>query len=65
MGVRRVLFWGFVVWAIFALVTALRRGEGDSSSDSARRILDERLARRDIDLEMSRQRRAALADRAR
>ena len=55
MWVGMVAFWGLLIWAVYALITnATRRaGQGTSSGeyhgDGARRILDERLARGEID----------------
>ncbi len=54
MWVGMVAFWGLLIWAVYALITAIsRRPDGDypPRGDSARRILDERLARGEIDSE--------------
>ncbi len=45
-----VIFWALIIWAMYVLVTgASRRHVADHHGDSAGRILDERLARGDID----------------
>ncbi|MBO0770025.1 MAG: SHOCT domain-containing protein [Actinobacteria bacterium] len=55
MWVVMIAFWGLVIWAIYALVTSLTRrpGQGQRSGEhgagDARQILDERLARGEID----------------
>lgn len=52
-----VVFWGLVIWAIWYLVgTVVRRADtwrsdSDRRSGDAKRILDERLARGEIDAE--------------
>jgi len=55
MWVGIVAFWGLLIWAVYALVTSTTRrrdpgtlGEGHRGDD-ARRILDQRLARGEID----------------
>jgi putative membrane protein len=52
MWVGMIVFWGLLIWAVYALITAARRPSRDRDDDqgsSARRILDERLARGEID----------------
>lgn len=52
MWVGMIVFWGLVIWAVYALISAARRPPRDreeAHGDGARRILDERLARGDID----------------
>jgi putative membrane protein len=51
MWLGMILFWGLLAWAIYALVTARtpRRPHGDHEGGDAQRILDQRLARGDID----------------
>lgn len=45
-----VVFWGLVIWAIWYVVLALtRRPHSDQRPSDAKRILDERLARGEID----------------
>ncbi len=50
MWTGMIAFWGLLIWAICAVVTGTTRrpGSGRPGSD-ARRILDERLARGEID----------------
>jgi putative membrane protein len=51
MRVAMIAFWGLLIWAVYALVTsAQRRGPG-SLGQGARQVLDERLARGEIDVE--------------
>jgi putative membrane protein len=67
MWAGMIVFWGLLIWAIYALVTSLTRRtgpgprEGESGGDDARRILDERLARGEIDTDEYRRLRDALA----
>lgn len=54
MWIGMVAFWGLVIWGIWALVTSATRRPGPQQRDEehpggARRILDERLARGEID----------------
>ncbi len=55
MWVGMIAFWGLLIWAVYALITGANRrtGQGPSARDrrggDARRILDERLARGEID----------------
>jgi putative membrane protein len=52
MWVGMIVFWGLLIWAVYALVTAARRPARDRDEGQGhgpRRILDERLARGDID----------------
>jgi putative membrane protein len=56
MWVAMIAFWVFLIWAIYALVTGITRkpgqpGSGGQQPGDARRILDERLARGEIDTE--------------
>jgi putative membrane protein len=45
-----IAFWGLLIWAVCALITNLTRKPGTpDSSDDARHILDQRLARGEID----------------
>lgn len=56
MWVGMVAFWGLIIWAVWALVTNLTSSpEHDRRGDDARRILDQRLARGEIDAEEYRQ----------
>jgi putative membrane protein len=50
MWVGMIVFWGLVIWAVYALITTARKPSRDRDEDGgARRILDERLARGEID----------------
>jgi putative membrane protein len=50
MWIAMIAFWGLVIWAIYAMVTTSTRKPGSEHRGSdARRILDERLARGEID----------------
>jgi putative membrane protein len=57
MWVGMIAFWGLLIWAIYALITSASRRSGAAPRDEeprgedARRILDERLARGEIDTE--------------
>jgi putative membrane protein len=42
-------FWGLVIWAVYAFVVGSPRRDISDSTDHARRVLDERLARGEID----------------
>lgn len=47
-----VVFWGLVIWAIWYFATSLGRGPDQARRPGeAKRILDERLARGEIDAE--------------
>jgi len=55
MWLAMIAFWALLIWAIYALVTGIIRRpdqpelDGQRRSGEARRILDERLARGEID----------------
>ena len=52
MWVGMIVFWGLLIWAVYALITTARRPSRDREEgerSGARRILDERLARGEID----------------
>jgi putative membrane protein len=56
MWLAMIAFWALLIWAIYKLVTGITRRPGDSEGrggqdGGARRILDERLARGEIDAE--------------
>jgi putative membrane protein len=58
MWLAMIAFWALLIWLIYALVTGVigrgrqpERGEEQRGDDDARRILDERLARGEIDIE--------------
>ena len=63
-SVLMLLFWVFViagiVWLVLIFSRSQARGGDDGSSLTARRILEERLARGEIDVEEFRLRRSAL-----
>ena len=64
-GVLMLLFWVFVIAGIVWLVLALSRQQqlrGGGGESSALRILEERLARGEIDTEEFRTRRAAIEE---
>jgi putative membrane protein len=67
MWVGMIAFWGLLIWAVYALVTsAIRRpgpepGGGEHRGDDAQRILDQRLARGEIDADEYRRLRDVLA----
>jgi putative membrane protein len=67
MWVGMIAFWGLLIWAVYALVTsATRRPDPGTQSEErrggdARRILDERLARGEIDADEYRRLRDVLA----
>jgi putative membrane protein len=52
MWLGMIVFWGLLIWAVYALIANLTRkpGQGQHGGD-ARRILDQRLASGDIDAE--------------
>lgn len=65
-GLFMVLFWVFVIAAIVWLaLTLARRGVTTGGEGGATRILEERLARGEIDAEEFRVRRAAIAESVR
>ncbi len=54
MWAGMIAFWGLLIWAVYALVVSATRNPGrdrDTQPGSAARILDERLARGEIDAE--------------
>ena len=52
MALGMVVFWGFVIWAVWTFATSMtRRPDGRSGPGDPKRILDERLARGEIDPE--------------
>jgi putative membrane protein len=66
MWVGMVAFWALVAWGIYALVTGVSSGSqlgpcDDRPADDSRRIIDERLARGEIDVEDYRRLRDALS----
>ena len=65
MWVGIIAFWGLLIWAVYALITSASRrpgpGSGEHHGDDARRILDQRLARGEIDTDEYRRLRDVLA----
>jgi len=66
MWAGMIAFWGLLIWAAYALITGARKPGTEHRSDTqhgadARRILDERLARGEIDTEEYRRLREVLA----
>ncbi len=61
-GILMMLFWVFVIAGIVWLVLAAARPQAGVRDDGALRILEERLARGEIDAEEFRTRRAAIAE---
>ena len=67
MWVGMIAFWALLIWAVYALVISVTRRPGaeargeEHGGDDARRILDERLARGEIDTDEYRRLRDALA----
>jgi len=65
MWIAMVGFWGLLIWAIYALITGTARRSGQPEGagqqpGGAHRILDERLARGEIDTEEYRRLREVL-----
>ena len=49
MWLGMIVFWGLLIWAVYALITNLaRKPDGRDSTGDARRILDQRLAKGEI-----------------
>jgi putative membrane protein len=67
MWAGMIAFWGLLIWAAYALITGATRrpspspGGGEHRGDDPRRILDERLARGEIDADEYRRLRDVLA----
>ena len=49
MWLGMIACWGAVIWAVSALITGSSRRDDGRPNDEARRILDARLARGEID----------------
>ncbi len=49
MSIAMVAFWGVIVWAIWYLVSSIGRSPESPRPTEPKRILDERLARGEID----------------
>ena len=70
MALFMILFWGLVIFAVVALFRGGTKSSNSQSTDPGntadpRRILDERLARGDIQVEEYQARKDALAARSR
>jgi putative membrane protein len=66
MWAGMLVFWGLLIWAVYALITtATRRPPGHDDGGEARRILDQRLARGKIDAEEYRRLRDLIASSGR
>lgn len=67
MGLMMVVFWGLIVFGAIALFRSWDRGPNNPApredGDQARRILDERFARGEIDAEEYAKRRDVLRSR--
>lgn len=62
MSIGMVAFWALLIWAVWALFSGLnRRPDGYHRPPDARTILDERLARGEIDAEEYRRLRDLIA----
>jgi putative membrane protein len=67
MWVGMIAFWGFLIWAVYALITSATRrpgpgpGGAEHRGDDARHILEQRLARGEIDADEYRRLRDVLA----
>ena len=55
MWAGMTVFWGLLIWGIYALISSSRHTRGDERRDASRRILGERLARGEISPEEYRQ----------
>jgi putative membrane protein len=67
MWLGMIAFWAVVIWAVYALITSGSGRDGGEAVGQARRILDERLARGEIDPDEYRRRldvMASSSDRA-
>lgn len=61
MWIAMIAFWALLVWLVYYLVTgAIRDSRRGDEAGSAKRILDERLARGEIDVEEYGRLRAAM-----
>ena len=56
MWLGMIAFWAVVIWAVYALITSGSSRDDGGQGDPARRILDERLARGEIDSDEYRRR---------
>jgi uncharacterized membrane protein len=51
MWVGMIAFWALLIWGVYVLISSATRKSGRVEHDEARRILDRRLARGEIDAE--------------
>lgn len=51
MWVGMLAFWALIIWAVYFMLVGVTRRDVSESPNRARRILDERLARGEIDTE--------------
>ena len=51
MWVGMLAFWALIIWAVYWMLVGVTRRDVGESPNRARRILDERLARCEIDTE--------------
>jgi putative membrane protein len=65
MGLMMLLFWGLIIVGVVAVIRSWRPGPQDArgGQSNARRLLDERFARGEIDEEDYRKRREVLGGR--
>lgn len=57
-----VVFWGLIIWAVFAIIGRLGGGKGsETNRSSAMSILEERFARGEIDREQFEEMKKTLA----
>ncbi|MBF6558275.1 MAG: SHOCT domain-containing protein [Acidimicrobiales bacterium] len=62
MWVGMVAFWGLIIWAVWALIgSTTQKPQQDHRGDDARRILDQRLAKGEIETEEYRRLRELIA----
>jgi len=65
MWAGMIVFWALLIWGIYVLISnATRRPGGGQDGGDARRILDERLARGEIDAEEYRRLRDVISSNA-
>jgi putative membrane protein len=60
MAVAMIAFWGLLIWGAYAVITGAKRPTNELGGDPARRILDERFAKGDINEEEYTRRRELL-----
>jgi putative membrane protein len=63
MWIGMIAFWGILIWGLYALITGTtRRPDQVHHGEDGRRILDQRLAKGEIDTEEYRRLRDLIAD---